>query len=124
MPLLAFVWATLPWLPCCQIAAVHAGAGHESTILAALNTEAITTHDSEHCPDSGSETSTPVCTDVVKNGNEARPTTQSTSSIALGAFAYVVSPVLAVTDTAPPILEPPRPLPRRSLHLQKSVLLI
>jgi hypothetical protein len=124
LPLLAIVWATLPWLPCCQLAAAHVATGHESVTLAALTTEAITTDDSRHCPDSESEASTPVCTDVIRNGNETRATTHSIPCVVLVAFVTVVPSVLSVTATSQPVYEPPHPHPRRSLHLEKSVLLI
>ena len=124
LPLLAIVWATFPWLPCCQINAADASAKHESAVVAVITTEAITIDDSAHCPDSGSEASTAVCTDAIQNGNESRPASQSSPHVALVAFVYLVPVVLSVEGTLQPIREPPRPLPRRSLHLEKSVLLI
>ena len=122
MPVLVMVWTAVPWLPCCQPANAYVGADHDFATFAAETTAAITTDDTEHCPDSESEGSTPECSDTITNGNETRPVTSSAAYVALVAFAYVVPLVPSVADNPQPIRVSPRP--RRSLHLEKSVLLI
>jgi hypothetical protein len=134
LPLLTFVWATLPALPCChEVAAAseavmtamaeHAGhAGHAGHHDGASVDEGFAVdHGANHCEEGPVANIDPPCTDIDKTSNDSRA-------------VYFAGPWVVLTTALPALrveLEtrapPPSPAPPpryRPLHLEKSVLLI
>jgi hypothetical protein len=147
LPLLVVVWASLPWLPCCQDVAADGAAGAASVahasaeraapqhaghadmdhvIAHADHGTAVTADLSESSdrdlPGADSEASSPLCADVDKNHNEARPA--AASDVLLVGPTLIVPVLSSLIGTSDPLGDPPRPTKRRPLHLAKSVLLI
>jgi len=121
LPLLAIVWATLPWLPCChELAAQYAAIGH-ATHHAMSDATAADEAAPSHCADAEPSDSAPPCTDVQKNASEARPAPVDSG---LTVVVYLVPVPQAIGVVRDPIPDPPRAIKRRPLHLEKSVLLI
>lgn len=149
LPLLAIVWMSLPWLPCCQGPAAHLAAGHTIAghaghtrfAAAALVDEKATPSLAAHThhvpavaadvavPEADSDTpdadsDAPPCGDVVKNHNEARASAAPAVCFALASPSVILPAFDSLVGSSRPMDEPPRVFKRRPLHLAKSVLLI
>jgi len=132
LPLLAFVWATLPALPCCHvlggtpsddvIATASADQDHSGHHGMTDVPDGLTIdHGANHCEEGTVSDTDPPCTDIQKTSNDLRPIHFATALI-------VVTSLLPVPDVVSlgdePIPDPSPPPRHRPLHLEKSVLLI
>jgi hypothetical protein len=137
LPLLTIVWAMLPALPCChelggtagnvEMAAMAEHAGHHAGLHGGLHDGPrvdgafAVDHGANHCEQGPAVGPDPPCKTIEKTSNDIRPVQFAAALVVLTS----VLPVLQVEPTASPPLPDPSPPPRyRSLHLEKSVLLI
>jgi hypothetical protein len=132
LPLLAFVWATLPALPCCHELAAHEADQQAGIAAAAVSAHAgheapdvdqgfAVEHGANHCEEAPVAKVDPPCTDIEKTSNDVRP-------VYFAGTLVVLTTILPSLRVAPEIrasIPDPTPPPRsRPLHLEKSVLLI
>jgi hypothetical protein len=133
LPLLAFVWATLPALPCCHELAAAQKADQQAGIVAALSAHAghheapgvdegfTVDHGANHCEAPAVAKIDPPCTDIEKTSNDVRPVHFAGTLVVL---TTILPSVRAEPEIRAPIPDPAPPPRYRPLHLEKSVLLI
>jgi hypothetical protein len=126
VPMLALVWATLPWHPCQQAAASEPAATTTIAQPAAAHgsPQLSMNEDCGHCPPAESAPHEPSlhCLDVEKNSNSKDmrlADVQSPAAFVPVLFVHAAEPVERLERAEPPARKPARPL-----HLEKSVLLI